>query len=306
MSAGHGHRRPNYTHAQEVEALMARGGAPELMERFQELNVDCDVADLCGYNVAGTVRYMDKDIFRALVEPEYAKQLGLKPIDTGMSPEDTVECLMVHEATEKVLLDADNDIDSYQSAHEYATSAEHEMVRKKGGKPFQYERGLAQAIAWCERKKLQTVDPDFACAPLLDDPDAADKRALKELRARGADDAFKKPRAAVDYSRSSGEDRCAGCAHWQASDDTGPDLSRCSEVDGLVRAGWWCRLFEAATQEERPDGQELDQGSNQEQGRIAPVPRTAGGREDTSSEGGGGNPLQEPAGPQAGEPRQDA
>jgi hypothetical protein len=104
-----------------------------------------DIADLAGYNVPGTTRYLDRDFFHALTDPAYAPHLGIGPIDTGLSPADTVECLMRHEGVEKVILDADNPIDTYLPAHEHSTIAEHELVRQKGGTPLKYERGLKKA-----------------------------------------------------------------------------------------------------------------------------------------------------------------
>lgn len=250
MSAGHGHSRPNMRHASEVKALLETGGAPQLMQRWQRLDVDHDIPDLAGYNVAGTVRYLDKDFFRALLDPAYADELGIGKIDTGMSPEDTVACLLEHEGTEKVILDASNDLDSYLSAHELATAAEHEKVRSLGGKPIKYERGLKKAIAYCEKKTPETVDPDFSCAPLIDSPDKLDRRALKAMQKLGIEDAFKAPKATVAYTKSTSADVCAGCAHWLASPDTGPDLSRCSEIDGLVRRDRWCKRYEKAAEHE--------------------------------------------------------
>jgi hypothetical protein len=146
VSAGHGHnRRPNLKHPNELRKLLTTGGAPELMQRWHSLDVTHDIPDLAGYNVPGTTRYLDRDFFHALTDPAYAPHLGIGPIDTGLSPADTVECLMRHEGVEKVILDADNPIDTYLPAHEHSTIAEHELVRQKGGTPLKYERGLKKA-----------------------------------------------------------------------------------------------------------------------------------------------------------------
>lgn len=242
MSAGHGHSRPNLRHPKEIDKLRREGGFDEMMKRWQELDVDHDMVDLGGYNVDGTTRYIDKDIFRALLDPDYAKEIGVGEIDTGLTPEETVTCLLEHEGTEKALIDSDNDIDDYISAHEYATVAEHEKVRAFGGSPIKYERGLAKAIKWCQKKTPEQVPADFACAPLLDDPDANDKRVLKLLREQGVADAFKTSKASVDYSKATGEDQCARCSHW--AEDREADLSRCEIVSGLVRKDRWCTKFE--------------------------------------------------------------
>lgn len=266
MSAGNGHSRPNMRHPGELQHILSTGGAPALMNRWQALDVDHDIADLAGYNVAGFVRYLDRDFLRALLDPAYATEILGEPIDTGMSPEDTVDCLLTHEGDEKVILDADNDVDTYQAAHELATTAEHEAVRKKGGSPIKYERGLKKAIEFCAKKPLKAVDPDFSCAPLLDDPDKNDHRALRDLRKLGIADAFKLPKHRFKYSRSTGADRCDGCAHWLASRDTGPELSRCALIDGLVRVDRWCAKFEEATEAKdgKAQGGDSQQASSQQ------------------------------------------
>lgn len=291
MSAGHGHSRANLKHPNELKTLLAEGGAPELMRRFQHLDVDHDIPDLAGYSVDGTTRYLDKDFFHALIDPEVAKQNGVGEIDTGLSPDDTVECILEHEAVEKVLLDSDNPIDTYLEAHEYATCAEHEMVRKKGGKPIQYERGLKDAIAFCQGKDPANPPPELACAPLLDDPDKDDLRDLKALRKLGVEDAFKVSKASVDYSKSTGEDQCAGCRNWQ--EDRGAELSRCAVVAGRVRHDRWCRRYQ---QMEQTDGQGNGIQGGGSQGGAEPQDQESGGS------GGGGEPQRQPGG-QAQEPQ---
>jgi hypothetical protein len=159
--------------------------------------------------VPGTTRYLDRDFFHALTDPAYAAHLGIGPIDTGLSPQDVVACLMEHEGTEKVILDADNPIDTYLPAHEYATIGEHAAVRAAGGTPLKYER-LKKAIEWCERKTLHKVPHDLACAPYLDEQDEHDKRALAQMKRLGVVDASKLPKEEVDYSESTG-DRWSEC-----------------------------------------------------------------------------------------------
>lgn len=251
MSAGHGHSRDNLKHPSELKHLLSEGGAPQLMQRWQHLDVDHDMVDLAGYNTSGTIRYLDQDFFKALLDPDYATHLFGEPVDTGMSPEDTVACLLEHEGVEKVILDSSNPIDDYLPAHEFATTAEHEKVRSLGGSPVRYERGLKAAIAWCAKKVPKKVPPDFDCAPLLDDPDANDMRVLKVLRKLGVVDAFKASKSKVDYSKSSGEDQCARCVNWQGGRKA--DLSYCKLVEGLVRNDRWCKKFDGAGDEAPSD-----------------------------------------------------
>jgi len=243
MSAGHGHKRANLKHPRELRKLLTSGGAPELMARWQRLDVDHDIPDLAGYNVFGTVRFLDRDFFRALLDPEYAEHIGLGKIDTGLSPDDAIECLLRHEAVEKVILDADNDIDVYDPAHEYATLAEHECVRQKNGRPIPYERALKKSIKFCARKPLQIVPRDLGCGPYLDETDANDKRIIEDFRRLGVEDAFKESKRSADYSKATGEDQCHRCAFWQGG--RALDLSPCAKVAGLVRKDRWCRKYKA-------------------------------------------------------------
>lgn len=262
MSAGHGHSRPNLKHHTELAKLLSTGGAPELMHRWQKLDPDYDINDLAGYNVPGTIRYIDRDAFHAILDPEYAEHIGVGPIDTGMSPEDTIACIVEHESDEKVLLDGDNDVNSYPGAHEYATAGENSKVIEKGSTPLKYNRGLARLIKFCEAKTPVKVPHDYACAPLLDDPDANDQRVLALLRKLGVIDAFKQSKRSLDYSTAIGADRCVGCKNWQGHPVL--DLSPCAVVDGLVRNSMWCKSFTAmegtnASTEPRPDARGPDQ-----------------------------------------------
>lgn len=256
MSAGHKHKSPNLLVPGEaalatLHRLLTTGMAPQMMKRWQHVDVDSDIVYLAGYNVLGTVRMADRDFVHALYEPDYAKQIIGAPIDTGLSPDDTLECLLEHEAVEKVIMDdPTNPIDLYDhhdepggfGSHEYATLAEHELVKKKGGTPVKYERGLAKIIKFCEGKKLERVPKDYACAPLLDDPDENEKRIIKRLRALGVVDAFKTSKQNLSYRPSTGADHCSACAHWQNQGNDG--LSTCAIADGLVGPQRVCKKFE--------------------------------------------------------------
>lgn len=245
MSVGHQHKRPNLlAHTKELNRLLSTGDAPRLMARWNHFDLDHDIAYTCGYDVQGRTRYADRDFVRALYEPAYAEHIVGQPIDTGLTPEQTLSCTLWHEAIEKVLLDADNPINEYEAAHEFATAGEHQRVRDMGGTPIRYERGLERIIKFCLAKKPIIVPKDLCCAPYLDEPDANDQRILAAFRTLGVVDAHKLSKRSVDYSRSSGEDRCVGCGHWQHSG--ADDLSTCAVTEGLVRAGMWCSKFEPA------------------------------------------------------------
>jgi hypothetical protein len=249
MSAGHPHVRGNKQTKAELDEITKTDDFKRLWQRWKSFDVTHDIHDLAGYNVDGTIRYLDKDFFHALFDPEVAKKLGIGAIDTGLSPMDTIACLMQHEGIEKTAIDADNKFDTYDPAHGLATIAEHQEVRAKGGTPAKYERGLAAAIKFCESKELKNPPKDLACAPMLDDPDEEhDKAALKTLQDSGVEDAFKASRHSVDYSKSDGEDRCSRCKYWLADDRT-QELSPCHEVEGLVRTDRWCKDFESVPAE---------------------------------------------------------
>src|SRR5437762_2527478 len=102
MSVGHRHRRPNpLSHDRELKKVLLAGGAPALMNRWQQFDMEhYDMPYLCGYNVAGTTRFADRDFARALFDPAYAEHLIGAAIDTGLSPVDTLECCLLHEAIE--------------------------------------------------------------------------------------------------------------------------------------------------------------------------------------------------------------
>lgn len=243
MSVGHDHKVPNMlAHTRELKRLLSRGDAPHLMKRWSHFDIDHDIPYLCGYNVQGTTRYADRDFIRALYDPKYAEATIGQPIETGLTPEQTLECALWHEAVEKVLLDAANPVNEYEAAHEFATAAEHEKVWALGGTPFRYERGLERIIKFCQSKQPKLVPKDYCCAPYLDDPDSLDLRLLQAFRQLGVVDASKLSKRSVEYSRGDGHDQCAGCTHWQAR---GADnLSTCAVTEGLVRTTNWCKKFE--------------------------------------------------------------
>jgi hypothetical protein len=254
MSAGHIHRVPKlFYETSKLRALLHRimttGATSELMKRWIKIDFNHDIAYAAGYNVQGTTRYVDRDFARALYEPAFAEQLLGKAINTGLSPDDTLDCILKHEAVEKVILDSDCPFEQYEEdeevpgpgAHTLATFAEHELVRAKGSTPHHYERGLEAIFQHCSKKTLKSVPRDYACTSLLDDTDPNARRVLKDLRSMGIPDALKISKEMVGYVGSSEKERCVVCAHWQATPTS--DLSICDLVDGLVRADRRCQRF---------------------------------------------------------------
>lgn len=256
MSAGQKHKEPSlFVETPKIRAtlhrLLTTGHAPALMRRWQHLDMDHDCPYLAGYNVMGDTRFLDHDFVRALYDPHYAVQLIGHPIDTGVSPDDTVECILEHEAVEKTIQDdPSNWLDFYDQhdepgglgPHEMATFAEHDLLKKKGGNPHVYERGLEKIIAYCEHKPIKKVRKDYACAPYLDDPDANERRIIADLRRLGVVDAFKESKELVDYGPGHADDHCSACANWQG--DRSGLLSPCAIVDGLVGNDRLCKKFE--------------------------------------------------------------
>lgn len=266
MSVGHQHKAPNLLAETPrvrlaLQRLLTTGHAPALMRRFQHFNMDCDIAYTAGYDVPGTTRFADKDFVHALYDPAYAEKIVGQPIDTGLSPEDTLECVLRHEAIEKVIMDdPSNSFDLYDhhdepggfGAHEWATFGEHELVRRKGGTPVKYERGLERIIRYCGHKQLHVIKKDYACAPYLDDPDPNARRILTRYRELGVTDAGKTSKETVNYRPARKGNQCAGCSMWQ-NRDRHVLLSTCSLVDGLVAQDRVCDRFEPeATSLEHP------------------------------------------------------
>ena len=264
MSVGHPHKTFNkLSHTRELKGLLSRGGAPALMKRWNKFDFEHDISYLCGYNVQGTTRYADRDFVHGLYDPAYAEHLVGAAIDTGLSPEQTLECCLWHEAVEKVIIDANNPINEYQDAHEYGTAAEHEKVRGFGGTPVRYERGLERIIKFAQSKDPKRVPADYDVAPYLDDPDATDERLLKVFRALGVVDASKLAKRPVHYGLSHGPTHCSICAHWQGQGNAA--LSLCGLVEGLVRDINGCDKFEPAGNHDEAE----EQGEGAEAGSKA-------------------------------------
>jgi hypothetical protein len=233
MSAGHAHRRVNEKHPRELQKLLANPSMRAMMARPYRVVENCDIPDLGGYSVLGDVYYLDRSFAAAL-------RAGEIPIP-GMTGEQIRTAVLIHEHVEKCLLDADNNIDSYLDAHEFATCAEHEYVRSLKVTPLTYERGLRAIIELVQHKMVERPPRALACAPYLDHPDANDTRVLTAFRRLGVTDARKASKISVDYGRATGAERCAACASWQGRRNA--ELASCAGVDGLVRRDRWCRRF---------------------------------------------------------------
>ena len=168
MSAGHPHRRPNARHAAELAALRRDPAVARRLAQYFRVDLAHDIADLAGYSTDGATIYIDRHLAAAL----HARQMALPdraPLPAGRI---VLRALITHECVEKALIDAKNF--SYPAAHEFATLAEHEIVR-----------AAVEAI----RHPPKNLD----CTPYLDDPDHNDRRVLAILRRLGVRDAARRP-----------------------------------------------------------------------------------------------------------------
>jgi hypothetical protein len=233
------------------------------------------IPDTAGYSVMGENFYRD----RVLVEAVHGGHITVP----NMTKEQILDAILLHERVEKSILDADNPIDDYLGAHEFATMAEHEYVRSLNAKPYQYEAALKSVIKFNETKHLTDVPLDLCCAPYLDEPDAEDKRALKEMLALGVEDAGKQSKEKVDYGKAKkGGDQCLRCASWMSGEQV--ELSPCRRVDGAVRWDRWCKLWSKRNGE--GNGIQSSGGPDQQE----PEDQESGGSP------GGGNAQGQPGG----------
>jgi hypothetical protein len=284
VSAGHSHAKQNEKHPAELKRLMSEPSFQEMWNRPFQAVTTLQVPDSGGCSVKADEYYLDEEL---------VKQVKSGKISVpGMTPAQILQALLLHERVEKCLMDADNEIDIYEPAHEFATLAEHQFVRTFAP-PYQYEHFLKPVIDLNETKRLTNVPPDLACSPYLDDPDKHDKAALAAMVALGVIDASKTSKEDVNYSRSTSKDRCDGCSHWKPEPGFTPGLARCELISGAVRDSRWCSKFEGMK-----DGQRLDSKGigGQEQGGTPPLPGSPGGTENPGIQGQQGNALVQPQG----------
>lgn len=244
LSAGSGHRKPNEKHPAELHKLMDTADFQRCWKRPFTVIDTKQIPDSAGYSVKGDHFYRDVDLVKAIragfwVSPVSGRRYSLAL--QGASPEVILEALLVHERVEKCLLDADSPINLYADAHEFASSGEDQFVSQFVA-PKLYNGILKPLIAYNQVKRLTDVPLDLSCAPLLDDPDAADQRILRQLRALGVVDAGKLSKKSVDYSLGKNSERCSACANKIAM--SAPWNAACKGVDGTILPEYWCKRFE--------------------------------------------------------------
>lgn len=296
MSVGHAHARANDKHPAELRKLLAEPTAAAMLKTPPALRTDKDIPDTGGYPVIGNWRYLDSFFVTSVKAGGFLDAGKWVPIAVPkMTADQIIHATWMHEFIEKVILDADNDVETYQDAHEFATCAEHDYIRSIGASPYLYERALEPLIKFIEARPLANPPLDLDCEPYLDRPDAQDKVTLRQFRRLGVADASKAPKESVGYSRSTGADRCGGCEHWQAGRPAGQpvDLAPCDLVAGAVRRTWWCTKFQAM------------EGTNDQAQQISPGIQGGGsqgsqgtGDPQSGSGGGGSGPQGVPGGAQ--------
>lgn len=144
-------------HPGDLKQLL--GGATDLRQRFIDIDVTHDIPDGVGCNTQGTIRYIDRDLFNAVVGGQ---------VDTGLSPENTIECLVEHIEAEKALADHDNGVDHWADLSLLAHQAEAEKVTSFGGNIDQYDQALAPLFIACKQKQAKNVPNDLM---VLEDDD---------------------------------------------------------------------------------------------------------------------------------------
>jgi hypothetical protein len=166
MSIGSPHRRAYLKEEAGLHQLMASPSFQAIWAQPFRVDASKQIADSAGYNVVGDIYYVDSELAAAI----HAGKVAV----AGLTPQQIFDFIVLHERVEKCLLDADNTIDSYQDAHEFATLAEHAAVRAAGAKPRLYEAALRPFIARNETKALTDVPADLDAEPYVDAPDAQD------------------------------------------------------------------------------------------------------------------------------------
>lgn len=154
-------------------------GNPALKARLaQQPTIDetKDVPDTAGYSKQAGRVYIDRHLARD------------KPALDGKPYAVWRPCLIVHEWVEKALIDLLGY--GYEAAHEFASVAEDEAVKKAGMRPFAYNRGLKPWIKRDEVERIMVPPRDLDCTPYRGpDQDAADKAIMAQFKKLGVADA---------------------------------------------------------------------------------------------------------------------
>jgi hypothetical protein len=215
----------------ETLQVIGEGDTGVLRARKVHVETNYDWPYVGGTSVSGRTVFLDRRFVADL------KSGKIKV--PGLTADQVMQCLIEHEQTEKCIEDGDNPIDNYPAAHEYATTQEHELVKKFGGNPDSYEAALRKPITNCLNRTAYNPPKDAWCGPIIDEPDDRDKEILKQLRRCAVTDSFK--RSKVDVHYGVGQQVCKECKMFE---EPGKKLSTCAAVSGLVRDNRYCVLWE--------------------------------------------------------------
>jgi hypothetical protein len=238
MSTGHvhsGYPQPKPKHYEMLAELERQPWFAMGRKRPFRLVTNCDNPYVAGSSVDLADIFVDRHAWPVI------KKAGLLP--------GTIE----HEMVEGILELHDwQYMDPAKPAHLVASAAENIVNMRRGITPEQARAVFEPLIKVDSREKLKIIPITLDLKPFLD-PREFDKRLLihMEMRMTGAvvpdrdgltlahtlaEDFAKLPQEAVDYSPSSGDDRCGNCVLFLKA------RKQCQRVAGAIDADWWCRL----------------------------------------------------------------
>lgn len=148
--------------------------------------------------------------------------------------------LIEHELVEAILLAHGwGYMDKARPAHLVASAAENILYAKRGISVEDAWKVYEPLIKADAHEKLQVIHIGLNMKPYLDPMDF-DKRLLMHMQAvmtGMSDEGGRLPKDAVDYSPSSGDDRCGNCAYFEVA-----AKRQCLRVSGGIDRDYWCRL----------------------------------------------------------------
>src|SRR5258708_34471643 len=108
MSAGHAHKRASKATIPKLKALLDEPTAAEMLNRHVKIDFDHEIPDTGGWNVSGDTRFIDAQFAQWV-------RAGKVKVD-GMTPEQILTPIFIHERVERPLMDANNKINLYKDA----------------------------------------------------------------------------------------------------------------------------------------------------------------------------------------------
>jgi hypothetical protein len=158
MSSGCRHLSLNAKQPADLSKLLANSNLRSLLAAIPQVDNSYDLPALSGYSRDGRTIYIDRDLPEKIMVGE--REIEIKPL------------LTTHERLEKSLMNAMGY--DYPLAHQYATMAEHALLRSKGNTPDEYDEFMSQFIKAKQFDKLIRIPPDLDLTPYKN----ADDRAL--------------------------------------------------------------------------------------------------------------------------------